>query len=115
MKDFPSCIIKLVNLQTLKLFRCKKLRELHVDIQNLVSLKHLEINGCENLTHMPCRLGQLTSLQTLTLFVMSKGPPSSSKHCARLAELNKLNDLRGKLKIKNLAWLKDATAKRLNF
>ena len=62
----PSCIIKLVNLHTLKLFQCKKLRELHVDIQNLVSLKHLEINGCENLTHMPCRLGQLTSLQTLT-------------------------------------------------
>ena len=100
MKVFPSCIIKLVNLQTLKLFQCEKLRELLVDIQKLVSLNHLDIDGCENLTRMPSGLGQLTSLQTLTLFVVSKGPASSSKHCGGLAELNKLNDLRGKLEIK---------------
>uniref|UniRef100_A0A7N2MVT4 Uncharacterized protein n=1 Tax=Quercus lobata TaxID=97700 RepID=A0A7N2MVT4_QUELO len=105
----PSSITKLVNLQTLKLCQCKKLRELTVDIQKLVSLKHLDIDGCENLTHMPCGLEQLTSLQTLTLFVVSKDPVSSSKHCGGLAELNKLNDLRGKLEIKNLARLKDAT------
>ena len=105
----PSCITKLVNLQTLKLCWCEKLRELPVDIQKLVSLKHLDIVCCENLTHMPCGLGQLTSLQTLTLFVVSKDPVSSSKHCGGLAELNKLNDLRGKLEIKNLAWVKDAT------
>ena len=96
----PSCITKLVNLQTLKLFQCEKLRELLVDIQKLVSLNHLDIDGCENLTRMPSGLGQLTSLQTLTLFVVSKGPASSSKHCGGLAELNKLNDLRGKLEIK---------------
>ena len=96
----PSCITKLVNLQTLKLSWCEKLRKLPVDIQKLVSLKHLHIDHCENLTHMPCGLGQLTSLQTLTLFVVSKGPASSSKHCGGLAELNKLNDLRGKLEIK---------------
>uniref|UniRef100_A0A7N2MV62 R13L1/DRL21-like LRR repeat region domain-containing protein n=1 Tax=Quercus lobata TaxID=97700 RepID=A0A7N2MV62_QUELO len=56
-----------------------------------------------------CGLGQLTSLQTLNLFVLSEGPVGSSKHCGGLAELNKLNDLRGKLVIKNLARLKDAT------
>uniref|UniRef100_A0A7N2N2M1 Uncharacterized protein n=1 Tax=Quercus lobata TaxID=97700 RepID=A0A7N2N2M1_QUELO len=99
----PSSITKLVNLQTLKLCQCKKLRELMVDIQKLVNLKHLDIDGCENLTHMPCGLGQLTSLQTLTLFVVSKDPVGSSKHCGGLVELNKLNDLRGKLEIKNLA------------
>nr|POE95773.1 putative disease resistance protein rga4 [Quercus suber] len=105
----PSYITKLVNLRTLNLSQCGRLQELPTDIQKLVSLKHLDIEGCENLTHMPRGLGQLTSLQTLTLFVVSKGPPSSSKHCVGLAELNKLNDLRGKLKIKNLARLKDAT------
>ncbi|XP_050262367.1 putative disease resistance protein RGA3 isoform X2 [Quercus robur] len=105
----PSSITKLVNLQTLKLCLCKKLRKLPVDIQKLVSLKHLDLEDCENLTHMPHGLGQLTSLQTLNLFVLSEGPVGSSKHCGGLAELNKLNDLRGKLEIKNLPQLKDAT------
>ncbi|KAK4564487.1 hypothetical protein RGQ29_006523 [Quercus rubra] len=107
----PSSITKLVNLQTLKLCKCKKLRELPVDIQKLVSLKHLDLKDCENLTHMPHGLGQLTSLQTLNLFVLSEDPVASSKHCGGLAELNKLNDLRGKLKIENLARVKDATSK----
>ncbi|KAK9989472.1 hypothetical protein SO802_029711 [Lithocarpus litseifolius] len=105
----PSSITKLVNLQTLKLCQCGKLRELPVDVQKMASLKHLDLEDCENLTHMPRELGQLTSLQTLTLFVVSKDPVGSSKHCGGLAELNKLNDLRGKLVIKNLARLKDAT------
>ncbi|KAM3741973.1 hypothetical protein ACB098_07G037200 [Castanea mollissima] len=101
----PSCITKLVNLQTLKLSW-----ELPVDIHKMVSLKHLDLADCENLTHMPCGLVQLTSLQTLSLFVVSKGPVGSSKHCSGLADLNKLNDLRGTLEIKNLAWVKDATS-----
>ena len=105
----PSSITRLVTLQTLKLSWCAYLRELPENIQKLVSLRHLHIDGCENLTHMPRGLGQLTSLQTLTLFVVSKGPVGSSKHCIGLAELKKLNDLRGKLEIKNLARLKDAT------
>ncbi|XP_023924704.1 disease resistance protein RGA2-like [Quercus suber] len=109
IEGLPSCITKLVNLQTLKLSWCEKLRELPVDIQKLVSLKHLHIDHCENLTHMPCGLGQLTSLHTLTLFVVSEGPVGSSKNCGGLAELNKLNDLSGKLEIKNLARVKDAT------
>ncbi|KAM4097957.1 hypothetical protein ACJW30_07G041100 [Castanea mollissima] len=106
----PSSITKLVNLQTLKLRRLLKLRELPVDIQKMVNLKHLDLERCENLTHMPCGLRQLTSLQTLSLFVASKGPAGSSEHCSGLADLNKLNELRGKLEIRNLAWVKDATS-----
>jgi Leucine-rich repeat (LRR) protein len=106
----PSSITRLVNLQTLDLGFCKKLRELPTDIRKLVSLRQLNTRGCSNLTHMPCGLGKLTSLQTLTLFAVSKeDPTASSKHCGGLAELNKL-DLRGKLKITNLAWVKDATS-----
>ncbi|XP_030954108.1 putative disease resistance protein RGA3 isoform X1 [Quercus lobata] len=100
----PSSITKLVNLQTLKLCKCKKLRELPVDIQKLVSLKHLDLEDCKNLTHMPHGLGQLTSLQTLKLFVVGNGSSSG------LVELNKLNDLRGNIEIINLAWVKDATS-----
>uniref|UniRef100_A0A2N9HSA1 Disease resistance R13L4/SHOC-2-like LRR domain-containing protein n=1 Tax=Fagus sylvatica TaxID=28930 RepID=A0A2N9HSA1_FAGSY len=76
---------------------CQKLKKLPRDIQKLVSLKHLEIDGCESLTHMPYGIGQLTSLQTLPLFVVSKDlKASSSKHCGGLAELNKLNNLRAR-------------------
>uniref|UniRef100_A0A2N9FIE1 Uncharacterized protein n=1 Tax=Fagus sylvatica TaxID=28930 RepID=A0A2N9FIE1_FAGSY len=38
-----------------------------------------------------------------------RSPTASSKHCGGLAELNKL-DLRGRLEINNLAWVKDATS-----
>ena len=102
----------MVNLQTLKLEHCKKLRELpntigtlmHLNyldlsltdievlpssITKLVSLKHLDLGFCGNLTHMPHGLGQLTSLQTVNLFVLSEDLVGSSKHCGGLAELKK--------------------------
>uniref|UniRef100_A0A2N9HJ32 Uncharacterized protein n=1 Tax=Fagus sylvatica TaxID=28930 RepID=A0A2N9HJ32_FAGSY len=107
----PNSIIRLVNLQTLKLSRCTNLKELPRDIQKLVSLKHLVIDNCHGLNHMPCGLGQMTYLQTLPLFVISKDRgTSSSKHCGGLAVLNKLNNLRGELRIENLSWVKDATS-----
>ena len=106
----PGSIIRLLTLETLKLSRCIKLKDLPKDIYKMVNLKHLEIDGCKSLAHMPFGLGQLT-LHTLPLFVVSKDPVvSSSKHCGGLAELKMLDKLRGELHIKNLAWLKNATA-----
>ncbi|XP_023892157.1 putative disease resistance protein RGA1 [Quercus suber] len=104
----PGSITRLVNLHTLKLDTCVKLKELPTDIQKLVSLKHLDIRSCLNLTHMPYGIGRLTSLQTLSLFVVSKDPRGSSKCCGGLAELNKLNDLRGEIEISKLELVKDA-------
>uniref|UniRef100_A0A2N9GA38 Rx N-terminal domain-containing protein n=1 Tax=Fagus sylvatica TaxID=28930 RepID=A0A2N9GA38_FAGSY len=108
----PCGISQLTSLQTLKLSECGNLKELPRHIQNLVSLRHLEIYRCYSLSYMPCGIGRLTSLQTLSLFVVSKEDhaASSSKHCGGLAELNKLNNLRGELCIKNLAWVTDATS-----
>ncbi|XP_050263324.1 disease resistance protein RGA2-like isoform X2 [Quercus robur] len=110
LTHMPRELGQLTCLQALNLSGCVMLRELPADIQKLVSLKHLHIDGCKNLTHMPCGLGQMTSLQTLTLFVVSKGSVGSFKHCGGLAGLKKLNDLRGKLEIKNLGWVKDASS-----
>ncbi|XP_065635041.1 disease resistance protein RGA2 [Quercus suber] len=105
----PNSIVKLYNLQTLKLYWCKNLKELPRDINKLVNLKFLEIDLCWSLTHMPNGLGQLTNLQTLSRFVMSKGRIDSvPKSYGKLKELNRLNDLRGKLSIENLKHGKDA-------
>uniref|UniRef100_A0A2N9GWB0 Rx N-terminal domain-containing protein n=1 Tax=Fagus sylvatica TaxID=28930 RepID=A0A2N9GWB0_FAGSY len=50
------------------------------------------------------------STEDLRRRVMWTVKASSSKHCGGLAELNKLNNLRGELCIKNLAWVTDATS-----
>ena len=111
----PNSIIRLLNLQTLKLSGCWKLKELPRDIQKLVNLKHLNIYCCDSLTHMPCGLGQLTSLQMLPLFVVSKDPAAfSSKHFGGLFELNKLNNVRGELCVKNLEGVNAVEAKAAN-
>ena len=79
IEALPISFIRLLNLQTLKLWGCGKLKELPSDIQKLVSLKHFKTDGCYSLTHMPCGLGKLTSLQTLSIFVVRNlqlPPPS---------------------------------------
>ena len=58
---------------------------------------------------MPNGLGQLTNLQTLSRFVMSKGRIDSvPTSFGELKELNRLNELRGNLSIENLKQVKDA-------
>uniref|UniRef100_A0A2N9HZQ9 Uncharacterized protein n=1 Tax=Fagus sylvatica TaxID=28930 RepID=A0A2N9HZQ9_FAGSY len=106
----PNSITRLRNLQTLKLKWCRNLKELPRDIKELVNLGHLDNSYCNALSHMPSGIGQLTCLQTLSLFVVSKDPPSISKHVAGLGELNGLNNLRGTLEIKHLELLEDANA-----
>ncbi|XP_015866718.3 putative disease resistance protein RGA1 [Ziziphus jujuba] len=50
-----------------------KLQGLPSDIGKLVNLKHLEIDGCESLAYLPCGLRQLTNLQKLTDFPLTRG------------------------------------------
>ena len=60
-------------------------------------------------THMPNGLGQLTNLQTLSRFVMSKSRIDSvPRSNGGLKELDSLNELRGNLSIENLKHGKDA-------
>ncbi|KAI9087095.1 hypothetical protein K1719_030930 [Acacia pycnantha] len=95
----PKAVTRLHNLQTLDLCENHNLLELPRDISKLVSLKHLYITGCWHLEWMPRGLGQLTSLQTLTNFVVAEQEMSGS---ARISELGKLKNLSGTLTI---TWL----------
>ncbi|EXB68161.1 Putative disease resistance protein RGA3 [Morus notabilis] len=113
MKALPASVTKLEYLQTLKLSDCIGLEELPKDIKNLVNLRSLEIDGCYNLTHMPRGLGELTNLHVLPQFVLNKEMKDSSSaygNSGGLNELEKLNNLRGELQIKNLTTSKDAKA-----
>ncbi|XP_050281861.1 disease resistance protein RGA2-like [Quercus robur] len=92
------------NLQTLKLRECTNLKELPKDIKELVDLRYLDITDCDGLSYMPRGLRQITSLQTLSVFIVSK----VSKHVGGLGELNRLNNLRGRIEIKHLEQLEDA-------
>ncbi|CAO2836804.1 unnamed protein product [Amaranthus hypochondriacus] len=84
--SLPNSITKLTKLQVLDLSFCVKLQKLPKHTRRLESLRHLYLEGCTRLASMPVGIGQMTSLQTLTHFVLNKGPNS-----CKVDELNNLN------------------------
>ncbi|XP_039044407.1 putative disease resistance protein RGA3 [Hibiscus syriacus] len=109
LQVLPKSICKIQNLQVLKLDYCFELKELPKKIENLVNLTHLPCAFCA-LTHMPRGVGKLTSLQTLSMFVVDKDG-SHGAAAADLSELSQLNNLRGKLRIRKLGFVKNAREK----
>ncbi|XP_065871290.1 putative disease resistance protein RGA3 [Euphorbia lathyris] len=94
IKAFPESITKLYSLQTLKYLNCKALTELpRKKMNNLISLKHIAFSYEHQ---MPCGLGQLNYLETLSLFVVGLDVGCS------IQELEFLNELRGHLTIMRL-------------
>ncbi|XP_017629251.2 putative disease resistance protein RGA1 [Gossypium arboreum] len=104
IKTLPESICEIQNLQVLKLDFCSGLKELPKNIEKWGNLTHL---GCKNcgLTHMPRGIGKLSSLETLSMFVVDK---DGSHGGADLSELSGLNNLRGELIIRNLGFVKNA-------
>ncbi|KAF2319235.1 hypothetical protein GH714_014126 [Hevea brasiliensis] len=78
----PEFITELYYLQTLRFLKCRSLIVPRNKMCNLISLRHLDF---DNKSHMPSKVGRLTCLQTLSLFVV--GP-------SRGGEFRSLNDLR---------------------
>ncbi|CAO2832089.1 unnamed protein product [Amaranthus hypochondriacus] len=85
-KSLPDSLMGLINLQVLDLSCCKKLEKLPRRLRRLKSLRHLYLGDCEKLACMPVGMGQMTSLQTLSHFVLGKG-----KNSCKLDELGSLN------------------------
>ncbi|KAK8448268.1 hypothetical protein SEVIR_8G253400v4 [Setaria viridis] len=96
VEALPDDISILYNLQTLKLSGCKELSMLPKQMKYMTALCHLYTDGCTKLQCMPPELGRLTSLRTLTCFVVS-----SDSDCSSLGELKNLN-IGGSLELKQL-------------
>ncbi|XP_028784724.1 putative disease resistance protein RGA4 [Neltuma alba] len=108
--QLPRTITKLHNLQTLNL-SLNPIRELPRDINKLVSLMHLNLMYCDDLEWMSSGLGQLTSLRTLTYFVVDDQEMHEKRGSARISELGELNNLRGILTISGLKHLRSNPVK----
>ncbi|XP_051135333.1 putative disease resistance protein RGA3 isoform X2 [Andrographis paniculata] len=100
--ELPDSLCELYNLQTLKLSACSRLRKLPQGIGKLVNLRHVEIDRTDSLKTLPKGIGEMESLQTLSKFVVGCGKDTIGEATCKIADLNKLNDLRGCLKIEGL-------------
>ncbi|RCV39596.1 hypothetical protein SETIT_8G236600v2 [Setaria italica] len=104
-EKLPEGISIMYHLQTLDLSHCKYLRHLPKDMKYMANLRHLYTHGCISLTCMPPGLGQITSLQTLTYFVIGDG-----LGCSTIGELQNLN-LGGELELSGLQNVTEVLAK----
>ncbi|XP_058108273.1 putative disease resistance protein RGA3 [Magnolia sinica] len=92
----PEFICRLYLLQTLKLNGCGQLSEFPKEMWKLAMLRHLEIEGTLLMHTSPHWIGRLTSLRTLSKFIVGE-----RMEC-RIGELKNLNLLQGELAIYHL-------------
>ena len=96
IERLPDSVGDLYNLQTLILHGCDELIKLPKGIGKLINLRHLDITGTRKLQEMSFQVDNLTKLQTLSRFIVSKsGGPG-------IGELKNLLDLQGVLSISKL-------------
>ncbi|XP_019052055.1 PREDICTED: putative disease resistance protein RGA3 [Nelumbo nucifera] len=95
-RTLPESITTLFNLQTLRLWNCRKLKVLPKEMRKLINLRHLDLFGCISLQEMPIEMGRLRCLQTLPMFIVGRDIGQG------IEELQHLTNLRGLLAITNL-------------
>ncbi|KAL7234418.1 hypothetical protein ACSBR1_017922 [Camellia fascicularis] len=96
IKTVPESLGNLYNLQTLMLRGCPELKRLPAYMGNLINLRHLDMIDSNSLEEMPQGIDKLTSLQTLSNFIVTKD------NGFRIRELGNLIHLGGKLCISGI-------------
>ncbi|XP_021895166.1 disease resistance RPP13-like protein 4 [Carica papaya] len=91
LKELPSSVEKLLNLQILVLNGCTSLSKVHPSITNLKRLIILDLGSCPLLKSLPQGIEKLVRLQELSGLRLVK--QDDNKSC-KLTELGKLMDLR---------------------
>ncbi|KAL5563608.1 hypothetical protein UlMin_033355 [Ulmus minor] len=94
IRSLPESIVFQQHLQTLDLSNCWNLQKLSKHLSRLKSLRHLDIRGCDR-CGMPPNISRLTSLRTLSNFIVGR------RRGCHLEELRHLN-LGGHLQISSL-------------
>ncbi|XP_052113138.1 putative disease resistance protein At3g14460 isoform X2 [Arachis duranensis] len=111
IKTLPESLCNLSNLQTLKLYHCRKLTTLPTGLHKLLKLQHLDIRETA-LEEMPRKISELKELHVLSSFVVGKHEDNG------IQELGGLGKLHGPLEIKKLENIVDveqaASAKIMN-
>ncbi|GFQ00720.1 putative disease resistance protein rga1 [Phtheirospermum japonicum] len=97
IESLPDSIEDLSKLQTMDLSWCYHLKNLPEGMRKLTRMRHLDLTRCESLSYLPSGIEFLTSLNSMPLFVLGEDRVS-----AGLDELGSLNNLRGRLEIRNL-------------
>ncbi|XXG52635.1 hypothetical protein AAC387_Pa03g0911 [Persea americana] len=96
IKTLPKSVSTLYSLQALKLSRCHQLLHLPKYMKDLINLRHLALDESYSLVTMPIGMGKLTSLQTLSKFIVGK------KTGYGIEELKDMINLHGEIRILNL-------------
>ena len=94
-KVLPESITCLLNLQTLKLDYFHSLHKLPNGMRHMKKLIYLGLRFCDSLTCTPEGMGQLTHLQSLSIFIVGK------ENGYQISEIKGLH-LRNELSIKEL-------------
>ncbi|XP_034695655.1 putative disease resistance protein At3g14460 [Vitis riparia] len=103
LETLPETISELCNLQTLNISICLKLTKLPQGIGSLINLRHLQAQYCSH-RGLPKGVGRLTSLRTLSGFIV--GDENGSDVC-KIEEIRNLKELR-ELEITGLSKVEDA-------
>ncbi|KAL2514559.1 putative disease resistance RPP13-like protein 1 [Forsythia ovata] len=96
LKWLPESVSTLYNLQVLILKGCDRLSKLPACMDKLINLRHLNIAGTSQLREMSEGIAQLTNLQTLPKFIVSK---SSG---LKINDLRDFSLLKGEISIEKL-------------
>nr|XP_011464039.1 PREDICTED: uncharacterized protein LOC101301302 isoform X2 [Fragaria vesca subsp. vesca] len=92
----PESIDSLYNLQTIKLRGCSNFVQLPKGMKKLTNLRHIDLDIIRQLDSLPAHLGNLSTLQTLSAFLVGRDDG------CHVGELKNLNDLKGALNISRL-------------